>query len=237
MKLAKFTNPNKLTAYQLWCLSLSAPFVQYFGGLHDVFELTLSHKRKEQLRVDLNRDWKINDETSLLAVLTTFLGERNDHRFLDYKQFMSGLTHAEKTHLHSDPQLSGMPKDNYSKLDRVLNDYYNELSDVGTDAWHEARAIWLCRAGVLLGVISKKIAWELIDEIAETCASRYCSWRQFGLSYATGQQLWERDGYQYESFKPRADILSFLLFDQKSPWLHVDWEIGGLSQINALSKI
>ncbi len=224
----KFTNPDNLTMQQLWCLSLSAPLVELNDDNHDILGTGIvSEKTKEKAQEVLSRAWGISTKSELLeqlGYLDTSKGA--DDSFFIHKQYMSNLTHNEKKFLYSDPQLSGEAEDNYSISSLVLNDYYEELADVGTHAWDEGRAIWLCRTSTAAGFFSKKETWKKINEIAKVCAARYDSWEQFGLSYSVGTQLWMSSDNEYKDMSRRIDNLNFLLFDQESPWQNIPWETG-----------
>jgi len=223
MESHKFTNPENLTMQQLWCLSLSALLVELNDDNHYILGASIASKKaKETAQEVLSRTWGISTESELLEKLTHLnTSENTDNRFFIYKQYMNSLTHNEKKFLYSDPQLSGKPEDNYSRLNLVFNDYYEELADVGTNAWNEGRAIWLCRTSTAAEFFSKDAAWEKINAIAKVCAVRYHSWEQFGLSYLVGAQLWK-----HADISERIDDLNFLLFDKKSPWQHIPWETG-----------
>lgn len=220
----KLTNEAALSDLQLWCLSLSAMLIEYNNSRHDFItthEPGSSQQRAE--RQGLDREWGIKTPEDLLKELKGLdRSKRADKRFEQHKQLYSSLSIMEQNLLNPDPQL----KRPAERHEFVLDAYADELEHVGTDAWHDGRAVWLCRMSVTAGLISLEQAWPLIIEIATRCHDRYHSWFEFGLSYAAGYQLWKPSGFHHKDVSQVIDDLNFLLYHKESPWTRIAWETG-----------
>ena len=228
MPMPKLQNETELSDIQLWAISLSAMLTQLNRDRHDRLRFhDHSESYVKQARMDIKRDWEISSAEDLrkeLRALDTSL--KASTSFFYYKESMSALTLGEKESMLEDPQRSAVKAFEPQRDEFLYNSYSDVIDRVGTDAWNDGRAVWLCRVAFDAGLISEEEAWEEIFTIAKRCSTHYQSWEEFGLSYAVGFQNWKPSGFHAHDVSGVMFDLRFLLFGENSPWRHVAWEVG-----------
>jgi hypothetical protein len=108
-------------------------------------------------------------------------------------------------------------------LQKRLRLVYSQKNAVGNKsiiAWDYCRLIYLAECSCRAGYLSEQEAWTKIMPTAKIIQSTFPSWREKGENYLLGRRFWSGGN------EPRMVVASnFLLYDPKSPWNVLPWNL------------
>lgn len=217
-QIHKYENPTGLSTSQLWLLATSAMLTQLNGERHDTllpYHDQGTDAKLESCKQCLLRDWEIES----LADLSDTLMYLHKHKTFEPVQHNWELLSTEEFEAVQQfgPEASAF----HTPLNMVQHYQYNLP---GSDnAWHYGRCSWVIRQSFYCGYISEEEAWGLLEENGQRIRESFNSWEEFGLSYVVGAQYWRRDNYTEASVQRYKDQLTFLMTNQQSPWVRLDW--------------
>lgn len=219
--MKKIYNPDNLSQAQLWMLALSAVLTEQNGYGHD----TLCGREKtpeliEDNKHALKRDWGISNRTELINTLNWLIRDGHGVDFLKERHFLSVISEtAQNTYLN------GLDK-NSSKYTQysLIKNYDKSIPNAGILAWDYGRYVFLCRDGIYLNYTSEEETWNLMLKVAKLAQKTYSSWREYGLAYIAGRQVW-LNNISAESTEEQVYRVKNLIMDKESPWNRLDWNI------------
>ncbi len=169
----------------------------------------------ESSKQSLLRDWEVKN---LADLSDTLLYLHKQQTFAPVQKHWELLSEQEFNHVQ---QLRNTAPEFANVLDMVQNYQYSlSQSDY---AWHYGRCSWIIRHAFYSELITEEEAWKLLHENGRRIKDMFDSWENFGLSYLTGAQYWKRQEYQETSIKKFKDNITFLLTNQNSPWIKINW--------------
>lgn len=213
-------NPYGLDEYQLWLLGTSAPLVAVNRGLgcrYDLPELVqASPEELARWRIHLEKSWDIRTRKDLLRVLN-WLGERGGHRErfeqMQNRLRLMGLS-ERRAFLASQPEAERAAW-------VFVSDSIPELEQVGVLAWDLARYGYLCRQGLLLGLLEPLEAWYLQDGAGRFSMSYFANWAEYCLSFCFGYAHWRGPTLDVQQYV--NDLFNHLADDEHSPLKQMEW--------------
>lgn len=95
---------------------------------------------------------------------------------------------------------------------------------MGIAAWDIVRYVFLCRTGAAIGLISEKVAWARILEMAPKAQMIFSGWPEYVLSYFAGRQYWLGNITVDFANEMRAVITQLFVYEESV--LHgLDWQM------------
>jgi hypothetical protein len=213
-----YENPTQLSKAQLWLIATSAMLTQLNNEFHDTLlphHIFGTPELLESSKQSLMRDWEIKDLADLSDTLhylhreRTFAPAQNNWEFLSEPEF-------ERIQQQRDL----MPE--FANVMDMVRNYQFELNN-SDYAWHYGRCSWIIRHAFYSGFITEEESWNLLHENGKRIKDMFKSWEEFALSYLAGAQYWKRNEYNAVSIKVFKDNITYLLTNQNSPWLQVNW--------------
>ncbi|MDF2606242.1 MAG: hypothetical protein K0S34_432 [Bacillales bacterium] len=191
----------------------------YFFTLHDfgriregVFNKEKTFNKLKKLKINNSRelknklDWIIKtgwrEEFQKISYLLTSLSE------LDRNNYINSLD----------------SEDDYSLKVRIVNYYLNKLPVNGTLAYDYAWYIYLCRAGLARGFLTRKEAWSYMLNAAKVVQQSYPDWNEYITAYVCGHQLMMYDE-TFSFIHKNQKFITKLFASEYSPIRRINWNI------------
>ncbi len=208
----KANNPEA----KLWALACPAIFTESRHQRHDVLACVDPPKDEEAEKQLLSKNWGINSQTELLAVLERIANEGSRSCWNDYqKAKSSGDYQTLKSKWHDDDR-------EISRRLAVVAEYGEELENKSLLGWDYCRYIELCRWGVLCEYLNSDEAWQKILPQARLIQHRFSSWSDLGRNIVIGADFNSTKDPETQGKNYAADFEK-LLSDKESPWMRIPW--------------
>ncbi len=213
-------NPYGLNDYQLWLLGASAPLVainRELGCRYDLPELVEATPQElGRWRMHLEKSWDVRTRKDLLRILN-WLGEHGGHR-QRFEQMQNRLRLMGLTERRA--FLARLPESEQGAW-MFVNDSIPELEQVGILGWDLARYNYLCRQGLLLGMLEPMEAWYLQDVAGRFAMGYFANWAEYCLSFCFGYAHWRGPSLQVQQYV--NDLFNHLADDEYSPLKRMEW--------------
>ena len=189
------------TATERWILAVGAPLCERnLGGHEFIGGAPRSHKLDAEAQLILNRDWDLEDRSTLLLCL-------------------QGLSHHQVFDDVSMEQFGAVNDTGRAYRDELLAEHGAALREKGMAAWNHVRRICVAGWGYRCGWLLEEEFFERGLESARQLQSTYASFDEMGRHYAWFRCLWlaKHDAKMFQA-------LERLHMRPTSPWQLVKWE-------------
>lgn len=210
-----------LTAQQQWALACSAVlFTKNHFDCDSLAGRPLTASDRLAEKTDLNQSWKIYNKPDLCNMIEHLAHSGEHHGFSRLGQLVTALNAEQYARflasLKFDSQL----------LNRAIiaREYYSQLGQKSIIGWDLSRAINICRAAYVAGIIDESEAWRLIMPIARKLQSTFSSFDELGLNYIIGRKYWS-ESETADTGDDFGIALTELLEFRGSPFKRQPWNL------------
>lgn len=209
---------NALSDERNRLLAFGAPLCIYNGDYVNSIESTTD---QETLADMLAEWWEVTDRETALETIGWLL-EEGQHAGADpalaeiSARGMAGISEDEK---NDDGNKMG---DVYAIAEFALATGALSVGSLPKTVlgWDLVRAVNVARWTFLCGYIGEDEMWQAMQDAVDMAKRTFCSWEEYGLSFAVGRGVWRGDTDDYET---AYEVVAVLLGQEESPWRQVEW--------------
>ncbi|MFA6250655.1 MAG: DUF1266 domain-containing protein [Candidatus Shapirobacteria bacterium] len=176
------------TNYRRWAVALGGVLSIMNGWSGDILEIKGNRTAEvANLKEMLSRDWGVNNREELLEAMTWVATEghsREARLYMELSRLYGDLSEDEIK--SREPNI----KEEDLRILRLVKQHKGSLDEKLVYAWDQGRLVLLVRSGNMVGYLSKKEAWIILDKNGEVAKKRFSSWEEFGENYALGREIW-----------------------------------------------